>query len=293
MRTQLPSPKGGGARCPYLLWPNGRVDQDATWYGSRPHPKRHCVRLGPSSLPQKGTEPPIFGPYLLWPNGWMDQYASWEGGMPQPKRHCVRWGHSSPPRKWGETPNFRHASHFPLWKSASYEALGRYDPSTGICTGYNRVSLYFTMVHLFPTKIVRCHEGCATPSNTWFSGPIRAHKSNGISIGSAVFAQITAECPCTLQMGRPGPSPQNCFFRWGMWTPYNAWFHALTQILKPNGNSIVSAVFAGLTTVTVWLTDRPRYSVGNNRLHLCSWYCDTAYNTIHHKLAYSRMYTRF
>jgi len=23
-------------------------------------------------LPQKGTEPPIFGPCLLWPNGWMD-----------------------------------------------------------------------------------------------------------------------------------------------------------------------------------------------------------------------------
>jgi len=23
-------------------------------------------------LPQKGTEPPIFGLCILWPNGWMD-----------------------------------------------------------------------------------------------------------------------------------------------------------------------------------------------------------------------------
>ena len=23
---------------PYLLWPNGWMDQDATWYGGRPHP---------------------------------------------------------------------------------------------------------------------------------------------------------------------------------------------------------------------------------------------------------------
>jgi len=26
-----------------ILWPNGRMDQDATWYGGRPRSKRHCV----------------------------------------------------------------------------------------------------------------------------------------------------------------------------------------------------------------------------------------------------------
>ena len=30
-----------------VLWPNGWTDQDATWYGGRPRPKRHCVRWGP------------------------------------------------------------------------------------------------------------------------------------------------------------------------------------------------------------------------------------------------------
>jgi len=41
------------------------------------------------------------------------------------------------------------------------------------------------------------------PSNTWFLGPIQAHNPNGISIGSAVCAQMTAECPHTLQWDSP------------------------------------------------------------------------------------------
>ena len=28
---------------PSLLWPNGCMDQDATWYGGRPRPTQHCV----------------------------------------------------------------------------------------------------------------------------------------------------------------------------------------------------------------------------------------------------------
>jgi len=35
-----------------LLWPNGLIDQDATWYCDRPRPRRHCVRWGPA--PPKG-----------------------------------------------------------------------------------------------------------------------------------------------------------------------------------------------------------------------------------------------
>jgi len=54
-----------------VLWPNGWMDQDATWYGDRPRPWRLCVRWGPS------PPPPIFGPHLLWPNGWMNEDATW------------------------------------------------------------------------------------------------------------------------------------------------------------------------------------------------------------------------
>jgi len=41
--------------------------------------------------------------------------------------------------------------------------------------------------------------GSGPPCNTWCLGPMRAHNPNGTSIGSAVFAQMTAECPYTLQ----------------------------------------------------------------------------------------------
>jgi len=31
---------------PCLLWPNGCMYQDTTWYGGRPQSRRHCVRWG-------------------------------------------------------------------------------------------------------------------------------------------------------------------------------------------------------------------------------------------------------
>jgi len=57
---------------PCLLWPNGWMDHDATWYGGRPQPRRHCVRWGHSSPPLKGHNPQIFGQCPLWPYGGMD-----------------------------------------------------------------------------------------------------------------------------------------------------------------------------------------------------------------------------
>jgi len=48
---------------PYLLRPNGCMDQDATRHGARPRPRRLCVRWGPRPLPKKGAEPlPNFRP---------------------------------------------------------------------------------------------------------------------------------------------------------------------------------------------------------------------------------------
>jgi len=52
-------------------------------------------------------------------------------------------------------------------------------------------------------KIAPSHGGSGPPSNTWFLGPIRAHNPNGISICSAVFAHLTAECPYILQWAAP------------------------------------------------------------------------------------------
>ena len=38
-----------------VLWPNGRMDPDATWCGDRPRYWPHCVRWAPT--PQRGTVP--------------------------------------------------------------------------------------------------------------------------------------------------------------------------------------------------------------------------------------------
>jgi len=49
---------------PCLLWSNGWMDQDATWYGGRPRPKRHCVRWGPISSPPKWGRAPQFSAHV-------------------------------------------------------------------------------------------------------------------------------------------------------------------------------------------------------------------------------------
>jgi len=50
-----PSPKRGQNPLPIfgpcLLWPNGWMDQDGTWYGGGPWSRPHCARYGPSSSP--------------------------------------------------------------------------------------------------------------------------------------------------------------------------------------------------------------------------------------------------
>ena len=122
----------------------------------------------------------------------------------------------------------------------------------------------------FPQKLP-LPTGIWTRCKTRFLRPIGAHIPNGISIGSAVSAQMTAECPCTLQWDAPSPPPLKIApSHGGIQTPSNTWFPGPTRVLKPNGISIGSAVFAGLTNVTDRQTNRQTtlYSVGNNRPHL-------------------------
>ena len=42
---------------PYLLRPNGCMDQHVNWYNARPRPRRLCVRWGPSHLLKRGRSP--------------------------------------------------------------------------------------------------------------------------------------------------------------------------------------------------------------------------------------------
>jgi len=53
--------------------PNGWMDQDATWYGCRPRPSRHCVIWGPSfSQNKRGTAASQFRPmFVVQTAGWI------------------------------------------------------------------------------------------------------------------------------------------------------------------------------------------------------------------------------
>jgi len=114
------------------------------------------------------------------------------------------------------------------------------------------------------TRIAPSNGGSGPPCNTWCFGPMRANKfnnPNGTSIGSAVFAQMTTECPYTLQwfacfLLKTAPSHVGiCTSPLGPPSPERKCKWQLHRFSR----------FAGLTTVTDWQsdtqTDRPRYSV--------------------------------
>jgi len=108
------------------------------------------------------------------------------------------------------------------------------------------------------------------------TGSNRVHIPNGISIDSAVFAQITTEGPWRslyFSMSRPFPHPSKlALCMWDLY-PSNKCFLGHMQLSSiPNGISIGSAFFSQGSRL--WQTDRPTdrpsnatWSV-NNRPHL-------------------------
>ena len=62
---------------PYLLRPNGCMEQDVTWYGAKPQPRRLCVRWGPrSALPKLSAHV-----YCGQTAGWMKLVLGMEVGL--------------------------------------------------------------------------------------------------------------------------------------------------------------------------------------------------------------------
>jgi len=116
--------------------------------------------------------------------------------------------------------------------------------------------------------------GISALSNTWFLRPTWVLNPNGNSIGSAVIAQLTAECPHALQWAAPpplsklllpmcgsGPHLVHGMVSWQSLGPQKSSTEMACQSVKP--------FFHGsLTWQTDTPTDRPHYSVCNDRLHL-------------------------
>ena len=107
------------------------------------------------------------------------------------------------------------------------------------------------------------------PHLTRFLGTIGAHNPNGILIGSAVFAQMTVECPYTLQWDCP--LPPKLPLPMGDLDPHlipGTWFPGPTRVLNPNGISF--SRFCRLTSVTDRSTDYTIQLVTIDRIYVRS-----------------------
>jgi len=80
------------------------------------------------------------------------------------------------------------------------------------------------------------------------------HSSWHTVVGMSGHALLPLKLLLPMMMG-PGP-------------PSNTWFLEFIWAYNPNGMLIGSAIFTGLTVIID--TDRPRYSICSNKLHLAS-----------------------
>jgi len=93
--------------CP--LWPNGWMDQYATWHRGRPRARRHCVRRETSSRQKGGTAAFHLSAHVLWPTaGWIKMAHGTEVGLGL--GHIVLHGDPAPHRKGHSTPSFQPVS---------------------------------------------------------------------------------------------------------------------------------------------------------------------------------------
>ena len=68
---------------PFLLWPNGWMNQNATWCGGTPQPRGLCVRWRLSPPLQKGAELPNFSAHVYCGRtaGWIKMPLGTEVGL--------------------------------------------------------------------------------------------------------------------------------------------------------------------------------------------------------------------
>jgi len=94
-----------------VLWPNGWMDQDATWYKCMPRPKPHCVRWRPSSSHKKGHSPQFSAHVCCGQTaGWIKMPLGMQVGLSP--SHIVLDGDPSPPKgaQQPSPPTFRPMS---------------------------------------------------------------------------------------------------------------------------------------------------------------------------------------
>jgi len=125
MGTQLPSPKHGAEPQifgPSLLWPNGWIHKDATWYGGRHRPTRHCIRCGPSYPQKKGTPSQFLAHvYCGQMAGWMKTPLGTQVDLVP--RHIVLNGVPAPAKGAQQPPSF---GPYLLWPRSPISATAEF-----------------------------------------------------------------------------------------------------------------------------------------------------------------------
>jgi len=106
-RVRAPSPILG----PFLLSPNGWMNQDDTWHGGGPWFKPHCTRWGPSFRPQNRDRVPQFLAHFdcCQTAGWIKMALGMEVGLSL-GNFVLDGDPASPPLKGHSPPIFRPMS---------------------------------------------------------------------------------------------------------------------------------------------------------------------------------------
>ena len=195
-------------------------------------------------------------------------------GSDGPKESCLRWGLSPPWEgailgKGAPVVKYRDFLPWAVQKRPNWLicrlgcGLGWAEGSTpGIYDGSTSSIIFARWRHTHWRHLAN------TILNLCFLRPTRVHNPNGKSIGSAVSTQLTAESPYTLQWATL--SPKIAPSHGGIWTPSKSWFLGPIRGHNPNGISIGSAVFAGLTSVTDRPTDHATRSITIDRIYVRS-----------------------
>jgi len=102
--------------------------------------------------------------------------------------------------------------------------------------------------------------------------PVALTTSGQSNLTKGRIATAHVQWQCGLYNRPPFPPSKLPLNHRGSGTSSDAWFLGPARVHKPNGMLIGIAMFAGLMI----MTDRPRYSICNNRPHLRTQYCDVA-----------------
>ena len=170
-----------------VLWPNGLMDQDATWYVGRPRPRRHCVRWGPNSPRKAAQQPaPTFRPTFRSPISATAELlyclmnrGTWEG--------CERLA-------WG--------------RCVTAERPGN-EPASSPRSLIDCSALYLSIIGSVAkpgcqvAQLVKCLVTSGYPDGSWSGGPLRSLGKN--SLESALKknshpAVVEQDCPRDKQL---------------------------------------------------------------------------------------------